>query len=158
VVTGASSGIGKATAELLASRGWRVFAGVRTQTAADDVRALNAAMIQPITIDVTSAAGVRAAADEVAAAVGDAGLQGLVNNAGLGIFLPVEAFTEEAWSTVFEVNVNGVLRSTQAFLPLLRAGERRGRVVNMSSIAGSVSFPMFAVRGGKRRLFCLRAF
>lgn len=112
---------------------------------------------------------MRAAARAVEAAVGPAGLQGLVNNAGFGIFLPVELFTgarartlcsrplcthaasaaahaaraqplppcrpaEEAWASVMDVNVTGVLRCTQAFLPLLRAGAARGRIVNVSSI------------------------
>ncbi|KAI8474724.1 MAG: short-chain dehydrogenase/reductase SDR [Monoraphidium minutum] len=139
---------------MLAESGWRVYAGVRNAVAAADVAALHAG-IEPLTIDVGSTESVRAAAEAVARGVGPGGLQGLVNNAGFGYFLPVECFQEDAWNEVFNVNVTGVLRCTQAFLPMLRAGERRGRIVNMSSIAGSLSFPLFGAYAGSK--FALEA-
>lgn len=126
----------------LASKGWKVFAGCRSDEAADELAALHSS-IQPIQLDVTSTQSVREAAQAVRQAVGTTGVQGLVNNAGFGIFLPVECFPEDAWASVMDVNVTGALRCTQAFLPLLRAGEERGRIVNMSSIAGSISLPLF---------------
>jgi NAD(P)-dependent dehydrogenase (short-subunit alcohol dehydrogenase family) len=136
VVTGASRGIGAACVEHLAARGWRVFAGVRS---AEDAARLRSAGADPLRIDVTCDESVAAAAATVAEAA-PGGVHGLVNNAGLAVpgpleFLPVERFRHQ-----LEVNVTGVLRCGQAFLPLLRRG--RGRMVNMSSMAGRVAGPM----------------
>ena len=139
VITGASTGIGEACALELDRRGFRVFAGVRSPTAAAKLRAKASSRLTPVTIDVTDAASIAAAANTVAAAVGDAGLAGLVNNAGIVVPGPLEAVPIDALRRQLEVNVIGHVAVTQAFLPLLR--KARGRVVNMSSISGGLSVP-----------------
>jgi NAD(P)-dependent dehydrogenase (short-subunit alcohol dehydrogenase family) len=139
VITGASSGIGRATALHLAADGWRVFAGVRRE---EDGNALaqGSRGIEPVLLDVTDADSVRAAADHIAAAVGDGGLQGLVNNAGIAVAGPLELIGLDDFRAQFEVNVVGVVAVTQALLPLVRAGH--GRIVNVSSIGGRVALPL----------------
>ena len=143
VITGASTGIGQACALELDRRGFRVFAGVRSQAAAENLRAKASARLTPILIDVTDAASVAAAAKAVGEAVGDAGLAGLVNNAGIAIAGPVELVPLDAWRRQLEVNVIGQVAVTQAFLPLLRKAP--GRIVNISSNSGGQAAP-FLVR------------
>lgn len=135
VVTGASSGIGRATAEHLADAGWQVFAGVRRQADAD---ALARASITPLLLDVTDADSVRAAVAGVREQAGDR-LDGLVNNAGISLGAPVEFVDLDELRSLFEVNVVGLVATTQAFLPLLRNAP--GRIVCIGSISGRFAFP-----------------
>lgn len=142
VITGASTGIGAACALELARLGRRVFAGVRNEE--DGVRlqdraAEHAAAIQPLLLDITEAAGVEAAVQRVAAEVGEAGLGGLVNNAGIVVAGPLEILPLDALRRQFDVNLFGTLAVTRAFLPLLRRA--RGRVVNVGSVNGALSPP-----------------
>jgi NAD(P)-dependent dehydrogenase (short-subunit alcohol dehydrogenase family) len=139
VITGASTGIGWACALELDRRGFRVFAGVRTAAAAERLRAEASSRLTPLTIDVTEADTIAAAAKTVAEGVGDTGLAGLVNNAGIVVPGPLELIPIDAFRRQLEVNVTGQLAVTQAFLPLLR--KARGRIVNMSSISGGLSTP-----------------
>jgi NAD(P)-dependent dehydrogenase (short-subunit alcohol dehydrogenase family) len=139
VITGASTGIGEACALELDRRGFRVFAGVRTDDAAAKLRAKASGRLTPVPIDVTDAGSIGAAARLVGQAVGEAGLAGLVNNAGIAVPGPLEALPIDALRRQFEVNVIGQVAVTQAFLPLLR--KARGRVVNMSSLNGALSPP-----------------
>ncbi len=139
VITGASTGIGRDCALELDRRGCRVFAGVRSTAAAEQLRREASDRLIPITIDVTEPDGVAAAAQLVAAAVGDAGIAGLVNNAGIVVPGPLELIPLDAFRRQIEVNLIGQLAVTQAFLPLLRKG--RGRLVNMSSMSGGLSAP-----------------
>ncbi len=116
LVTGASSGIGEATALRLAGAGWRVFAGVRNV-----VRFPHAAPgLIPVALDVSDAESIAAAQRTIAAALDGAGLDALVNNAGIGQVLPMEHTTPQDLQRIFSVNVFGLLAVTQAFLPLLR--------------------------------------
>ena len=131
VITGASTGIGRVCAQHLSTLGFRVFAGVRKEA---DARAL-----APLMLDVTDEAQIVAAAATVRAALGDTPLAGLVNNAGIPGGGPLELIAIDELRRVFEVNVFGLVRTTQLFLPLLR--ESIGRVVNVSSIGGRVSSP-----------------
>jgi NAD(P)-dependent dehydrogenase (short-subunit alcohol dehydrogenase family) len=135
LVTGASSGIGLATATMLARAGWRVFAGARHAPDSSE-------NIQPITLDVTSAESIEAARREIEARLGGAGLDALVNNAGIGDTRPLEFTPMEKFRAVFDVNVFGVLAVTQGFLPLLRRA--RGRLVNIGSVGGMISLPFGA--------------
>ena len=138
VVTGASTGIGRAAALRLARSGWRVFAGVRKDTDADSLREAEPA-ITPISIDVTDQATVDAAAKTVLDDTGGR-LGGLVNNAGIVVHGPVEGVTIEEWQRQLDTNVLGLIRVTQAFLPALRTVP--GRIVNIGSVAGrSPSLP-----------------
>jgi NAD(P)-dependent dehydrogenase (short-subunit alcohol dehydrogenase family) len=137
VVTGASSGIGEATARHLAGLGFNVFAGVRNDKDAESVAG---ARIEPLRIDVTDQASVDAAAAQVGDAVGNAGVAALVNNAGIAVAGPLEYIDIADFERQLDVNVTGVLRATQAFLPLIR--QAPGRIVNISSIGGRVAIPM----------------
>jgi NAD(P)-dependent dehydrogenase (short-subunit alcohol dehydrogenase family) len=139
-VTGASTGIGYDTTRLLAARGWRVFAGIRREADGSRVQALGPALVVPVRLDVTDATSIAAARAFIETAVGNAGLDGLVNNAGIAVVGPVETVPLEDWRRQFETNVFGAIGVTQAFLPLLRRG--RGRVVMISSISGRVSYPL----------------
>ncbi len=139
IVTGASTGIGAACALHLDQLGLRVFAGVRKPEDGEALTRRAGARIQVIQLDVTDTASIDAAVRQVAAAVSEAGLAGLVNNAGIGITGPVEAVPLSEWRRQFDVNFFGALAMTQACLPWLRRG--RGRVINISSIAGRAGMP-----------------
>jgi len=139
VITGASSGIGEACALYLDGLGYRVFAGVRDPADGEALRAKASGRLVPVSLDVTDTASIRLAAETVEAAVGAAGLAGLVNNAGIGGGGPLEAVVLADLRRVFEVNVIGPVAVTQAMLPLVRRG--RGRIVNMGSIAGRAAVP-----------------
>lgn len=150
VVTGASSGIGRATAVLLAKQGFHVLAGVRR---AEDAAELRTDGVEPVILDVTDTEQVR----EVAALVGDdpedRPIGVLVNNAGIAVSAPVEMIPMQEWRRQFEVNFFGQVAMIQALLPaLLRA---QGRIVNVSSIGGRVVGPMFGAYGGSK--FALEA-
>lgn len=144
VVTGASSGIGRAIALRLASRGFRTFAGVRrSEDGAALVAAAGpvAASLVPLLLDVTDSASLAAAADTVRREAGG-GLFGLVNNAGITVAGPIELVSSEALRGQFEVNLFGVVAATKAFLPHLRA--KRGRILIMGSILGRFALPFVA--------------
>jgi NAD(P)-dependent dehydrogenase (short-subunit alcohol dehydrogenase family) len=154
VITGASTGIGRATALHMDRVGWRVFAGVRRKSDGGALRAQASPNLTPILMDVTDAKSIKAAAKIVAAAVGPSGLSGLVNNAGVGLGGPIEYLNPDDVAAAFDANVLGALRVTQALLPLLRAG--RGRVVNVSSISGLIAMPFVWPYSGSK--FALEAF
>ncbi len=142
LITGCSTGIGEACARDLASRSLRVFAGVRKEADARRLRELLPGPIEPVILDVTDEASVAAAAATVRRsleAAGAAGLDGLVNNAGVLIPGPLELLTTAQLRRQFEVNVFGVHAVTRAFLSLLRPVQ--GRVVLMGSISGVVTPP-----------------
>jgi NAD(P)-dependent dehydrogenase (short-subunit alcohol dehydrogenase family) len=142
VVTGASTGIGRATALHLDSLGLRVFAGVRRDEDGAALRRDASAALTPIQLDVTDAAQVAAAAQVVADAVRDARLAGIVNNAGVAVAGPVEFVPLDDWRRQLEINVLGVVGMVQAFMPLLR--ESQGRIVTVGSLGGRLSQPMAA--------------
>jgi NAD(P)-dependent dehydrogenase (short-subunit alcohol dehydrogenase family) len=139
VVTGASTGIGAACARYLEERGFRVFAGVRKQADAERIAALASSRLEPLILDVTEAESIAGAARTVEAALQDAGLAGLVNNAGITLDVPLECVEIGALRRQLEVNSIAPVAVTQAFLPLLRRA--RGRVVNVSSVNGRVASP-----------------
>ena len=140
LITGASTGIGAACAIGCAERGMTVFAGVRDLVAGDALQATGGKAIIPVQLDVTDGKSITNAADVVARQVGQAGLSGLVNNAGIAIGSPLELIPLQQLRRQFEVNVVGQIAVTQAVLPLLRRA--RGRIVNMGSIAGRGTIPM----------------
>ena len=144
LITGSSSGLGAACALEMDRLGWRVFAGVRTQEAAERLieRAaeLNSdSRLVPVTIDVTQEDSIAAAAAVIKDAVGEVGLDALVNNAGIAVSGPLEIVNIERIRSQFEVNVVGQIAVTQAMLPMLRAA--RGRIVNMGSVSGRLAVP-----------------
>ena len=133
LITGTSTGIGRAIALHLDRLGFRVFASVRTTQDAESLRAEASGRLTPIQLDVTDQASIAQARDEIGLAVGDAGLVGLVNNAGVAFQSPLEFVPLDKLRWLFEVNFFGPLAVTQVFLPLLR--QARGRIVNVSSTA-----------------------
>jgi len=145
LVTGSSSGIGRATALWLAAAGQHVYAGVRKP--ADGDRLVRSAAgeggeITPLILDVIEPGHIAAAAsaiDEHTASAGLAGLDGLVNNAGYGLACPSELVPLDAFRRQLDVNVTGQLAVTQAMLPALRRA--RGRIVMVSTIGVRFSPP-----------------
>src|SRR6266704_2863483 len=136
LVTGASSGIGRAVAGELVRRGFTVFGTIRRR---DDAASLAALGATPVTLDVTAAATIAAARAQLERALAGQPLAGLVNNAGIPAAGPLELFPLDDLRRVLEVNVIGVVAVTQAFPPLLKAS--RGRIVNISSVAGRGALP-----------------
>jgi NAD(P)-dependent dehydrogenase (short-subunit alcohol dehydrogenase family) len=139
VITGASTGIGMACAFHLDRLGFQVFAGIRKESDGRALKERSEGRIATLLIEVADSASVSAAADRVSRAVGNAGLSGLVNNAGIAVGGPLEFLPLSDLRRQFEVNVLGQIAVTQAFLPLLRLA--RGRIVNMGSIAGRAAVP-----------------
>jgi NAD(P)-dependent dehydrogenase (short-subunit alcohol dehydrogenase family) len=139
LITGASTGIGRASALRMDAAGWRVFAGVRREEDADDLRAAASPRLLPLMLDVTDSEHLRAAAEQAAAAVGEAGLNGLVNNAGIAVMAPLETIPIEDLRRQLEVNLVSQVAVAQAMLPLLRTA--RGRIVFISSIGGRMAMP-----------------
>jgi NAD(P)-dependent dehydrogenase (short-subunit alcohol dehydrogenase family) len=142
VVTGASTGIGRATALLLDKQGYRVFAGVRKQADAESLAEEGSDKLTPIMIDVTKQRSISAAKAKVQGAVGKDGLVGLVNNAGVGDGGPVETMDLDVFRNVLEVNLVGQIAVTQAFLPLIR--EAPGTIVFIASIGGRIATPFMS--------------
>jgi NAD(P)-dependent dehydrogenase (short-subunit alcohol dehydrogenase family) len=138
VVTGSSTGIGRASALALAGTGFRVFAGIRKPEDGEALVAAAGGELEPVQLDVADGASIVAAAERVREAA-EGRLAGLVNNAGVVVPGPVEGVELDELRRQLEVNVVGQVAVTQAFLPLIRAA--RGRVVLMSSIGGRMSLP-----------------
>ncbi len=141
LITGASSGIGAACALHLDQLGWHVFASVRTRQDADALQQKASNRLTPLFLDVTDAGSIMAAVETITAAIGEAGLAGLVNNAGIVVVGPLECLPASELQAQFAVNVLGLTAVTQAFLPLLRQGQ--GRIVNIGSLAGKLAFPLW---------------
>jgi NAD(P)-dependent dehydrogenase (short-subunit alcohol dehydrogenase family) len=139
VVTGASTGIGRATALQLDAAGWRVFAGVRRDEDAEALRRAGSERLLPLQLDITEAGQIAEAREQIAETVGPQGLDGLVNNAGIAIISPVETIPIDDFRRQVEVNLTGQVAVTQALLPQVRAA--RGRIVFISSIGGRISYP-----------------
>jgi NAD(P)-dependent dehydrogenase (short-subunit alcohol dehydrogenase family) len=139
VITGASSGIGRASALLMARKGFEVFAGVRRKADARKLVEEGGSQISPVMIDVTDDASIQSAAREVGARLGDRGLYGLVNVAGIGTSGPVEFVTQNELRRIFDVNVFGQIAAIQAFMPLIL--KSRGRIVNISSVGAHIAIP-----------------
>lgn len=141
MVTGASTGIGRATAHRLDREGWRVFAGVRKEEDAASLREAGSDRLEPLMLDVTDAGQIAAAAERVGAETGPVGLDGLVNNAGIAVPGPLETLPIEDFKRQIDVNLSAQVAVTQAMLPAIRTA--RGRIVFITSIGGLMAFPMF---------------
>ena len=140
LITGCSTGIGRATALRLDASGWSVYAGVRRQEDADSLAAAGSERLTPLIIDVTDPGSIAAAAERVEAESA-AGLGALVNNAGVAYTGPLEFVPLDELRNQLEVNVTGHVAITQALIPALRRA--RGRIVNVTSIGGIVATPFF---------------
>jgi NAD(P)-dependent dehydrogenase (short-subunit alcohol dehydrogenase family) len=136
LISGASRGIGRATALRLAGAGWAVYATVRQAADGEElVAAAAGGEVHPLTLDVTDDAGIEALAEALPER-----LDAIVNNAGIVVSGPLETLSAEDLRRQFEVNVVGAVALTNAVLPRLRAA--RGRIVFVSSLSGLVSTPM----------------
>ena len=142
VISGASAGIGRASAILLASKGHRVFATGRDAKALAELENVQAT-ITGIAMDVADRDSVQAAAASIQDALDGHAPDVLVNNAGFALVGPLELIPDADWERQYQTNVLGLVRVTRAFLPKMRE-RRRGRIVNISSVAGKVTLPFFA--------------
>lgn len=144
VITGASTGIGEATALHFAERGWEVFAGVRKVADGEALQQKNN-LITPVQLDVADPEQVAASVDIVSTALNGRKLAGLINNAGIAIMGPLALQPVDEFRAHFEINVFGLLRVTQAFVPLLGSDQDRtgpaGRIVNITSVGGRLASP-----------------
>ena len=139
LITGCSSGIGRATAIEAAARGHRVFATARNPETLRDLESRG--QIRTLALDVTDAASIR---DAVASVLAEAGqVDALVNNAGYGQYGAAEDVTAEEWKRQFDVNLFGAIEAARAVLPAMRE-KRRGTIVNVSSVAGKIAIPFAA--------------
>ena len=150
VVTGASRGIGAATARELAKRGFYVLAGVRQDK---DANALRAANLEPILLDITDEAGVATLVQRIAGDPERRRLRALVNNAGMAVNAPLETYPLSELRRLFDVNLFGHVAMMQALLPMLI--ESRGTVVNISSVGGKVAMATYGPYAGTK--FALEA-
>jgi len=145
VITGASTGIGFATCQVLIRHGFRVFGSVRTQADAGRVRERLGTSYVPLIFDVTDPDSVHRAAAAVKKKMGEQRLFGLVNNAGIAVLGPLAYLPLERFRLQIEINLLGVHTVTQAFLPLLGTESNglggAGRVVNISSVSGRLAMP-----------------
>lgn len=137
LISGASTGIGRASAIHLARKGHAVWAGVRTEKSFDDLKKLNVRGLTPILLDVTNSKSILAAVSELKKKAGM--LHALINNAGVAVGGPIEGLSMDDWRRQFEINFFGLVELTKACLPMLR--ESKGRVINMSSLAGRIASP-----------------
>jgi NAD(P)-dependent dehydrogenase (short-subunit alcohol dehydrogenase family) len=140
LITGASTGIGRATALRLDNAGWRIYAGVRKQEDAEALGKAGSERLVPLILDITDAGQIAAAAARIEAETEGHGLDGLVNNAGIAVPGPLETLAIDDFRRQIEVNVTGHVAVTQALLPAIR--EARGRIVFLSSIGGRVALPL----------------
>ena len=155
VVTGVSTGIGLATARVLASHGLHVFGSIRKANDADQLKAELRERFTPLVFDVTDADAIPAAVRIVAERLGGETLFGLVNNAGIAVGGPLIHQPLDEVRRHLEVNTLGALATVQAFAPLLGTDRARrgkpGRIVNISSVAGRISAPFLGAYAASKR-------
>jgi len=140
LITGTSTGIGRATALHLDKLGFTVFAGVRKEKDAESLRQSASPNLVPIMIDMNDGDSIEKAFEQISKAVETPGLKGLVNNAGVPLGGPLEFFNLDDIRKGLEVNLLGHIHIIQRFLPLIRKG--KGRIINIGSIGASISVPL----------------
>jgi NAD(P)-dependent dehydrogenase (short-subunit alcohol dehydrogenase family) len=151
VITGASSGIGRATALRLARNGWRVFATVRKCSDAPVSRAGSRGTLETVLLDISDRESITGAAREVAERLAGRGLDALFNNAGIGSVSPVEYTSIDKLHELFEINLFGQIAVIQAFLPLIRMA--RGRIINNGSVGDHFTPPFGGSLAGSKAAF-----
>lgn len=145
LITGASSGIGRTTAKLFQDKGWNVIATMRSPEKEDELSQLPNTLVTRL--DVTDSASIQAAVAEGIKAFGK--IDVLLNNAGYGAYGPLEAFPMDRIRRQFDTNVIGLIETTKAVLPHMRANGS-GTIVNISSIGGQMTFPLGALYHGTK--------
>lgn len=151
VITGASSGIGRACVERMSRAGWQVFATVRKESDREKLRGDFGANVYPVLLDVEKEASITPAAAEIAEKIAGTGLDGLVNVAGIGMVRPVEYASLKDLRQIFEINVFGQIAATQAFSRMLREG--RGRIVNITSVGVNLAIPFGGLLNASKSAF-----
>lgn len=149
LITGASSGIGESACHVLLAKGYEIIAGVRTHEDAAKLKSSGGERLHPLIMDVTDESGMLSARDEAAKIIAEGALVAIFNNAGIVVngawlYIPIDA-----WRQQFEVNVIGVIRTTQLFFPLLAKARQPGdthprRIINMGSVSGLFASPFIA--------------
>ena len=149
LITGASTGFGRDTAETLARAGHTVFASMRDPQGKnrEHAQALRAQKIEVVELDVGNDASIGRAVNEMLARAKR--IDVLVNNAGIASAGVTEAFTAEQAAAVFDTNVIGVLRTSRAVLPTMRK-QHDGLIINVGSILGRITFPFFGIYGASK--------
>ena len=145
VITGASSGIGKATAKHFQSKGWNVVATMRTPEADTELKALDRVLVARL--DVTDPTSIKAAVSDGLAEFGR--IDVLVNNAGYGAYGPLEVFPMDRIRRQFDTNVIGLLEVTKAVLPHFRE-QKSGTIINISSVGGKITLPLGTLYHGTK--------
>lgn len=145
LITGASSGIGRSTAELFQKKGWNVVATMRSPEKEEALTELDNVLVTRL--DVTDAGSIEAAVNAGLASFGK--IDVLLNNAGYGAYGPLEAFSMDGIRRQFDTNVIGLLEVTKAVLPHMRAS-KSGTIVNVSSIGGRMTFPLGTLYHGTK--------
>jgi NAD(P)-dependent dehydrogenase (short-subunit alcohol dehydrogenase family) len=145
LITGSSSGLGRATAKLFQAQGWNVVATMRTPESETELTRLDNVLVTRL--DVQDPASIASAVDAGLARFGR--IDALMNNAGYGAYGPLEATPVEKIRRQFDVNVIGLLETTKALLPHFRAN-RAGTVVNVSSMGGRITFPLGTLYHGSK--------
>jgi len=135
LITGASSGMGRATTLFLASQGFKVYAGSRTPEKLSDIQQEN---IHPIPLDITDFNHIKHAIEKIGT------IDILINNAGYGLVSSVEEVDEIQMQEQFDINVFGVLRTCKAVIPIMRKQEA-GIIINISSFLGKIGLPLFTL-------------
>jgi NAD(P)-dependent dehydrogenase (short-subunit alcohol dehydrogenase family) len=146
LLTGASTGIGNATAQHLAKQGYTVFAGIRNQKDADILRGYNLPNLQPIQLNVTKREDIETAFQYIEKTVGSAGLKAVINNAGINYIAPFELSDETKVRQLMEVNVFGLINVSQRFLPLLqfygqKNKQNTAKIINIGSVGSTIGIP-----------------
>jgi NAD(P)-dependent dehydrogenase (short-subunit alcohol dehydrogenase family) len=146
LITGASSGIGKATAKYFSDKGWNVAATMRTPERDDEVRRYRNTRVY--TVDVTLPESIDAA---IALAVRDFGrIDAVVNNAGYGVDGVFEAMSDDVIRRQFETNVFGLMRVTRSFIAYFRTNRIPGHIIQVSSMGGRLAFPLYSIYHGTK--------
>ncbi|WP_300690867.1 SDR family oxidoreductase [Chryseobacterium sp.] len=138
-ITGASTGLGKATAQLFQNKGWKVIATMRNPEAGAELSVLENVTVLPL--DVTNPEQIKSTVNQVLEA-GD--IDVVFNNAGYGLLGPVEALTDEQIVRQLDTNLLGVIRVTQAFIPYFRE-KKNGMFISTTSIGGLIAFPLNSI-------------
>ncbi len=153
VITGASSGIGKASVLTMLKAGWKVFATVRKDEDAARLQSAGNPNLIPIILDVQDQGKIGSAAEQVSALLAGRGLDGLVNVAGIGMARPIEYVTSQDLREIFDINVFGQIEVIQAFLPYIR--KARGRIVNITSVGAHIAVPFGGMLNGSKSAFSM---
>jgi NAD(P)-dependent dehydrogenase (short-subunit alcohol dehydrogenase family) len=152
VITGASSGIGRACVSQMSRAGWKIFATVRKTTDQNRLQSEDP-NVTAVLMDVQDSSSITAAAEQISSQLKGRALDGLVNVAGIGIVAPVEYITAEAMQQIFDINVFGQIAVTQAFVPFIR--KARGRIVNIISIGAHIAIPFGGLLNASKSAFGL---